>query len=907
MRSVLNRSAVWPRGECRIHGRMKEMVGGCCVCSDERGWAENPLVYCDGHGCNVAVHQACYGIVQVPTGPWFCRKCESQERAARVRCDLCPHKEGALKRTDNGGWAHVVCALYIPEVQFANVLTMEPIVLQYVPHDRFNKTCYICEEQGRESRAASGACMTCNRHGCRQAFHVTCAQMAGLLCEEEAQEVDNVKYIGYCKYHFNKMVRDPQKVSRLPCPIIPGRCSRSDSPSMEKTLYYKERQKKSHKDRERVRHRKHRDSPGHITAPPLLPISVEKHEISADSPEVTRSELKGKKPYEHRGRKIGSGKNASGASGASSTGSVSSPPDLVTFPKLEEQEEEEEDDEEEDDDDAGRSSRPTPSSPPELTFSSFGSIMRFSSESLTHARPWDTSSGEARQQKWSRDGTEPPREKKRKGSQKSRHGPGRPRGSKNNPPHSMSSSSLPLPPRHYTHQSALHSVSMESSLLSSGIYTSNKDPISVRTACSTPIPSSILSHQTSLPPYSRACSITPSSTASTTQVFSLPGSTFSIPSSHIFGSPLSMPPLLSQTESNRTEPEIEDCSFVCSGSSPRESLSSMSPISSLPPLFDSSGPSNSDNVPQITANLEQLLEKHGEAGVNIVDMLQALHSLQKENRSLQDQILTLTARKEKLQLLNVQLACPFPPSLPPTNISNLSSQDSFSNKSPSSKGSFRMENSPSEDPHSGCPSRSSSCLSHHSTPPPGPLSQTAPSLPAMGAEQLMNGLIRAAVPGAPSTLAALPLLGALSGNPGMLSLNSIMGNINGSLQGTLGQAHNPLCSGTASTHIPASLSPLNTLSEQQRQLAQQLQQITTAHLTVDQQNVLYQIVQHLQQRRDLQRLMTPPAPPLLPVTSTCSTMASSPTPPILTAQAPPFLGSQGERGGEKTPTNHDKG
>ncbi|XP_017599716.1 PREDICTED: protein AF-17 [Corvus brachyrhynchos] len=149
---------------------------------------------------------ACYGIVQVPTGPWFCRKCESQERAARVRCELCPHKDGALKRTDNGGWAHVVCALYIPEVQFANVLTMEPIVLQYVPHDRFNKTCYICEEQGRESKAASGACMACNRHGCRQAFHVTCAQMAGLLCEEEVLEVDNVKYCGYCKYHFNKMV-----------------------------------------------------------------------------------------------------------------------------------------------------------------------------------------------------------------------------------------------------------------------------------------------------------------------------------------------------------------------------------------------------------------------------------------------------------------------------------------------------------------------------------------------------------------------------------------------------------------------------------------------------------------------------------------------------------------------------
>ncbi|XP_040208434.1 protein AF-10 isoform X2 [Rana temporaria] len=190
---------------------MKEMIGGCCVCSDERGWAENPLVYCDGHGCNVAVHQACYGIVQVPTGPWFCRKCESQERAARVRCELCPHKDGALKRTDNGGWAHVVCALYIPEVQFANVATMEPIVLQSVPHERYNKTCYICDEQGRESKAATGACMTCNKHGCRQAFHVTCAQFAGLLCEEEGNGADNVQYCGYCKYHYSKLHKEKEK------------------------------------------------------------------------------------------------------------------------------------------------------------------------------------------------------------------------------------------------------------------------------------------------------------------------------------------------------------------------------------------------------------------------------------------------------------------------------------------------------------------------------------------------------------------------------------------------------------------------------------------------------------------------------------------------------------------------
>lgn len=42
-------------------------------------------------------------------------------------------------------------------------------------------------------------------------------------------------------------------------------------------------------------------------------------------------------------------------------------------------------------------------------------------------------------------------------------------------------------------------------------------------------------------------------------------------------------------------------------------------------------------------------------------MLQSLHSLQQENQRLQDQILSLTAKKERLQLLNTELAVPFPP------------------------------------------------------------------------------------------------------------------------------------------------------------------------------------------------------------------------------------------------------
>uniref|UniRef100_A0A915JQX3 PHD-type domain-containing protein n=1 Tax=Romanomermis culicivorax TaxID=13658 RepID=A0A915JQX3_ROMCU len=182
----------------------------------------------------------CYGIVSVPAGPWFCEKCLSQEKTGKVKCELCPMREGAVKHTDNGGWAHVVCALYIPEVRFGNVTTMDPIILSGVPSDRFSRICYICEERGLMEMKSEGACMQCNKLGCKAAFHVTwyiddvfsfsfishffisSAQQEGLLCEESGQ-MDNIKYCGYCSHHFKKIKKDsnikvvpPYKPVKLP-------------------------------------------------------------------------------------------------------------------------------------------------------------------------------------------------------------------------------------------------------------------------------------------------------------------------------------------------------------------------------------------------------------------------------------------------------------------------------------------------------------------------------------------------------------------------------------------------------------------------------------------------------------------------------------------------------------------
>lgn len=128
----------------------------------------------------------------------------------------------------------MVCALYIPEVRFGNVTTMEPIVLQLVPQDRFSKTCFICEQQRHESKASIGACMQCNKSGCKQYFHVTCAQAAGLLCEEAGNYMDNVKYCGYCPYHYQKLKRD-SNIKIIPAfKPIPADCEDSQEASPER-------------------------------------------------------------------------------------------------------------------------------------------------------------------------------------------------------------------------------------------------------------------------------------------------------------------------------------------------------------------------------------------------------------------------------------------------------------------------------------------------------------------------------------------------------------------------------------------------------------------------------------------------------------------------------------------------
>lgn len=143
----------------------------CAICTGTECDNSNAIVFCDG--CNIAVHQECYGVVFIPEGQWLCRRCMISKNG-KINCLFCPSHTGAFKQIDNGAWSHVICGIWIPELSFANLHYMEPIEgIEFIPKSRWRLNCYICRQK-------MGSCIQCSNKNCFIAYHVTCAKRAGL-------------------------------------------------------------------------------------------------------------------------------------------------------------------------------------------------------------------------------------------------------------------------------------------------------------------------------------------------------------------------------------------------------------------------------------------------------------------------------------------------------------------------------------------------------------------------------------------------------------------------------------------------------------------------------------------------------------------------------------------------------
>lgn len=149
----------------------------CAICDDGDCENSNAIVFCDG--CDLAVHQECYGVPFIPEGQWLCRKCQLVGRGS-VNCIFCPNTEGAFKQTTSSKWSHLLCSIWIPEVTIGNPSLMEPITdIEKVPRSRWKLHCYICRQR-------MGSSIQCSNKHCFVAFHVTCARRAQLYLKMKA-------------------------------------------------------------------------------------------------------------------------------------------------------------------------------------------------------------------------------------------------------------------------------------------------------------------------------------------------------------------------------------------------------------------------------------------------------------------------------------------------------------------------------------------------------------------------------------------------------------------------------------------------------------------------------------------------------------------------------------------------
>ncbi|KAI8606487.1 hypothetical protein EDD21DRAFT_360835 [Dissophora ornata] len=176
----------------------------CLVCGSGKSYAHNKILFCDGPGCDIPVHQKCYGVDVVPEGNWYCQRCEDRIPIHNTPSCCCPQRYGAFKRTTiPNQYIHVACARFHPSLNE----DFDPIVFN--PAMAGKQICCICKSD-------YGVCSECSVDSCSRVLHVTCAQNEALMTKGQKSQVfcDLHRDIGALSRIMKRQMKDSQSSSK---------------------------------------------------------------------------------------------------------------------------------------------------------------------------------------------------------------------------------------------------------------------------------------------------------------------------------------------------------------------------------------------------------------------------------------------------------------------------------------------------------------------------------------------------------------------------------------------------------------------------------------------------------------------------------------------------------------------
>ena len=205
----------------------------CMCCFDGSSLEGNRIMFCDG--CNAAVHQACYGVQEIPDGDFFCDRCRAIQVMADtkeeddddveafdpdkvrdvIKCCMCPLYHGGFKPTTDGRWIHMCCALWSDEATILDINEMTQVDVSGVkvqecrelePENEVNSKDPDLVDSIRVAKddlpvvPAEDACMYCGAHG---GYVVRCGgscahsdpigvDNSGMVIEEKTGQCDAV-------------------------------------------------------------------------------------------------------------------------------------------------------------------------------------------------------------------------------------------------------------------------------------------------------------------------------------------------------------------------------------------------------------------------------------------------------------------------------------------------------------------------------------------------------------------------------------------------------------------------------------------------------------------------------------------------------------------------------------------